>query len=205
MIVAIVSTKGGVGKTTLAVGLATLWLRAERRVLGVDADPNGHLSEWLGRIGSTGCVGVDEESITRTVRREAATHDVLVIDVAGAASMALAKAAALADLMVIPSRSGDGDTREAARTFATIRDLRAPSDARPVAAVLTQVDTRTAIARHARAQLVADGLPVLAATLAHRVAYPEAWTAGVSPLDASPAAAAELQAIAAELQALCPA
>lgn len=44
---AILNRKGGVGKSTVAVGLATSWARRGRRVLLVDLDPQGTTSRTL--------------------------------------------------------------------------------------------------------------------------------------------------------------
>ena len=45
---AVLNQKGGVGKTTTAATLATIWAREGRRVLAVDMDPQGNLGLMLG-------------------------------------------------------------------------------------------------------------------------------------------------------------
>jgi chromosome partitioning protein len=46
MIVALLSQKGGVGKTTLALHLAGEWARRGQRVTLIDADPQGLALDW---------------------------------------------------------------------------------------------------------------------------------------------------------------
>lgn len=53
--IAVANTKGGVGKTTLAVHLAK-GLAKDRRVLLADLDPGGHASTWL--LGDRPAVGI---------------------------------------------------------------------------------------------------------------------------------------------------
>ena len=70
---AVVNMKGGVGKTTTAVQLAAGWARTGRRVLLVDADPQGNAGRVLGAQASC--------TLRELMLGETALADVIVRDV----------------------------------------------------------------------------------------------------------------------------
>src|SRR3954469_10776814 len=63
-ILCIANQKGGVGKTTTTINLATALALAEQRILVVDMDPQGNLTSGVGLKGHTAAAGTIYQALT---------------------------------------------------------------------------------------------------------------------------------------------
>lgn len=202
-VLTIASSKGGPGKTTLAMLLASTLAADGYSVLLVDADPTEALSRWVkNTYEGTAIQGVaetDETRLAHLIGERADEPDLLLVDTAGFGNRAAAVAMTSSDTILIPALAGEADITEAEKTIRLAEGLaRAARRAIPAFIVLNRV-RRTQLARHAAQEVIAANLPRLDATLSDLVAYGELSYSGQLP--ASGPALAEVKALIGELQA----
>jgi len=140
--IALVSRKGGTGKSTLAIGLAIAAMEAGHKVRLVEADPLGTLSHWRARRGQPEPAVEtvrDGYELVQLVRCLADCGTTLtIIDTAGGWSDAFAAAVGVADLCLLPARPSPPDIEAAAPALAAIR-----ASGKPFAFVLNQTPVRS--------------------------------------------------------------
>ena len=176
--VALISRKGGAGKTTLACGLAVAGEREGLATALVDLDPQGSASAWANlRVADTPAVisgHAGQLSALLTAARNAGA-DLAVIDTAPHSTDAALIAARAADLVLIPCRASVADLHAIGTSIEITRQARTAAavilNAAPVQGPLV-VQARTAIAGY-EAELV----PVV---LHHRIAHVHAFTDGLT-------------------------
>jgi chromosome partitioning protein len=196
-VIALATSKGGVGKSTLARGLAAHWLTLGRKPALIDADPTGTLSKRYnphGALGAVPLIAEPEERVSEAIVELRARHTPVIVDTAGFRNRTTIGALVAADLAIIPLKPAAEDLDCALATFDLIREINGTPERRgkPISAamVLTMTMRGTVIARHVRSQLEEAGYPLLKAEMSHRVAYPEAGIEGLSPAVTDPAGAA---------------
>src|SRR5271168_5302420 len=110
--IAIISQKGGAGKTTLSVHLATAAAAAGHRTAIIDLDPQGTAASWGDRREAAEPEVISGQAVrlpamVATAKENGA--DLLVLDTAPNADQAASYAAKIADLVLIPCRAAAFD------------------------------------------------------------------------------------------------
>lgn len=120
---AMVTQKGGTGKTTLAASLAVAAQEAGEKVFCIDLDPQGSLNGW-GELREADAPSVDRSTPDKVAAALTALaksgYTLAIIDTAGIDSAATAVAMRAADLSLIPTRPSLLDIRAARPTMDTL-------------------------------------------------------------------------------------
>jgi chromosome partitioning protein len=172
------SPKGGAGKSTSAVLLATELALNGATVTIIDADPNRPVSRWGRLPGKPDNLAVrddvSEKTIVRTIEEESTRAAFVIVDLEGTASRMIPYAMSRADLVVIPTR---GSTLDAVEAVSAIREVRQQEEAFRIhiPAVILFTCTSAAIKPRTLAaietEFKANGVPVLKTRLHDRDAY----------------------------------
>lgn len=207
-IITLATSKGGAGKSTLARSLAAHWLMLGHKPALIDADPQRTLANRHdpdGKLGAIPLLAEPEERVTEAIEELRGKHRPVIVDTAGFRNRTTICALVASDIAVIPLKPSAEDVDAAVATYELITEINTTPEreGRPirVAMLLTMGMQGTVITRHVRAQLEAEGYPLLKAEMTNRVAYPESGIEGLSPAVTDPdgAAARDIAAIAQEL------
>jgi chromosome partitioning protein len=191
MIIGVLNQKGGVGKTTVAINLASTLAKSGLRILLVDADPQASAMAWSSTREIEPLfpvVGMAKPSLHRDLPRLAADYDVTIVDGAPRVNDLGRSAILASDLVLIPVQPSPYDVWAAADTVQLFREARQIKESLRAAFVVNRRIARTAIGRDAAAALARfDDIPVLSAALSQRIIYAESAAKGLSVIEAAPA------------------
>jgi chromosome partitioning protein len=193
MILAVGNTKGGVGKTTIAVNIAILRVAAGRDVLLVDGDEQGSASlfsqlraDLVGACGYT-AVGLHGAALRTQVRQLAAKYDDIVIDVGGRDTGSLRAALTVADVVLVPVQPRSFDVWALDQVAALVTEAREINTNLRALAFLNAADAQgrdNAEALEALREVAA--IEILDLMVVRRKAFPNAAAQGRGVVEQQP-------------------
>ncbi|MGE4371180.1 MAG: AAA family ATPase [Burkholderiaceae bacterium] len=196
MIVVVGNTKGGVGKTTLAVQLTIARALSGRDVWLIDGDRQGTATAAIavraeaGRQPGIACAQYpDGPTLRAQVQQQAAKWDDIIIDVGGRDSTALRAALVLADVLLVPFAPRSYDVWALDDMAALVNEARSVRDGLRCYAVLNQADPgENSIDNSEAAAAVADvsQFDYLPSTIRRRKAFSNASGAGLAVAEMTP-------------------
>ena len=176
-IIAIVSQKGGAGKTTLALHIATAAEAAGLSSAIIDLDPQASAAGWGDSRQGEAPVVVALPHTRLPQGLQAATDggaELVVIDTAPHSEAAAMAATRAADLVLIPCRAGILDLRAIGSTAELVKLAQ-----KPAYVVLNAMPPRaTQLLADARAAVEVHGLEVAPIAMQQRAAFGHALTVG---------------------------
>lgn len=208
MIYSVVNTKGGVGKTTTAVHLATMLARKGKTLL-IDGDPQASAASWAAwrrenpnyaPSPTTTCLA--GKAILSEGKQLAAGFEYVVVDAGGRDSIGLRSALLLAQKAIIPIGASNLDAAALTDLLTVVELARDYNPELDVRVLLTRVDPRTKDAAEMMHFLAEQKLAVLATQVCERVAFRRAIGEGaiVQELGRDQAAVTEIEAFFREVQ-----
>ena len=212
MIIALLNQKGGTGKTTLALHLAGAWARQGKRVMLIDADPQGSALDWsqqrarqgLPRL--FGIVGLARDTLHREAPEMAGHVDHVIIDGPPRIAALIRSALLAADMVLLPVQPSPFDGWGSAEMLALLGEARVFRPGLDARFVLNRCAGRTVIARDIAETLAEHDPPALRTTIGQRIVFADAARTGrlAFEMGGSTAAAREIAALAAEVAEIAP-
>ena len=183
--IAVISQKGGAGKTTLAIHLAAAAHEAGRVALIVDTDPQATASQWAAWREDRAPEVIDSPPprlAAKVAAARAQGAELIVIDTPPHADSAARAAMELADLVLIPCRPSAFDLAAIQTTAKLVQLLR-----KPAFVVFTAGAPNAPRMYEEAGELVAGyGTPAAPVLIPDRAAYRHASAQGATVMELEP-------------------
>ena len=203
-VIALVGNKGGAGKTTLCVNLASA-LAARAPTLILDADPQHSSLQWRTLSDSDDAVSVADavDDVADAVNRVSGEYRYVVVDCPPSVHAAqTGEALAISDLALIPVQPSPLDIWATVHIEDKIADARERNPGLQAMLVINQLEPRTKLSQLMRQALAELSLPAAQTAIRRRMAYRSSVLEGRTVLDQGKrgeAAAEEIQQLIEEV------
>ena len=198
-VISFLNPKGGSGKTTSVINIATSIAR-NNKVAVVDTDPQQSLANWnKDEKANFDVFTVTSEKDVYTIRKELKDYPYVIIDGAGALSVITAASVMVSDLVIIPVTPSPLDF---SASGAVISVLEAQAYNRPVECrfLITRKIEQATMLNVLRESIAATGIAPLRTAITQRQSYVKSVLDGETVFDTNDGAAkGEVEVLAAEI------
>ena len=184
-VITFANTKGGAGKTTAVLLLATELARKGYRVTILDADPQNWITRWYeisGKVANISVIDfVTTASLPLHIQENKHNTDYFIVDLPGERNPLLATAIGLSNHVLIPIQGCAMDARGGAQVLELLRQLEEKAGVRiPHSVVLTRVNSlvTTRALQLVKTLLNERQVPVLETAIIERSAFRDIFDCG---------------------------
>lgn len=191
-VISLLNQKGGVGKTTLALHIATV-LAGRGRVLLVDADPQGSALDWTAQRKTDAAfpvVGLPKPTLHRELESLGEHYDWVVVDGPPRVSALAKSAVAASDLVLIPVQPSPFDLWAAQEILDILEECSVIREGIRARFVVNRLFVGTQLAEEIGEALKGFRVPALRTVIRNRTEYAKALRAGRTAIETTPGSAA---------------
>jgi len=192
-VLTLATSKGGVGKSTLARNIAAHWFNVGHKVAIIDADPQGSIigrHDPQGPLKDLTVIAEPEENVSNIIEDIKGKYSRIIIDTGGFRNRTTIRALVKSDLALIPLKASSDDVAGALETHALIQEINKTPErlTNPIKyrMLLTMTSQGIILAKQLRSELEALGYLLLKSEMYHRIIYPETAIKGLSPCITDP-------------------
>ena len=193
MIISLVNQKGGVGKTTAAINIASAFSKRGSDVLIVDADPQASIVHWRAVIDNrtVDVVHRPDANIHKDIEKMARNYDHVVIDSPPASDNIMRSVLVSSEMVIIPVTPSALDIWSARNTIELVKgagEALLKQNNRKLACriLISKKIVGTKESLQARDALKGYGIEIFKSEFAQRIVYARAMTQGLSALQFAP-------------------